>query len=264
MEISNNYLHELILFDPTINDLINLEEYKQFRNILPNYLSDNYEKQYLQINKKYLDILKNKKNKNIFDRLLEIDIKEYLKLLYFDDRYFALSHLDNIFITFISEINSKDSIYTFKDLQSYKDYINRLKNLKIVFKSIIYFLKKGIKNKITISNRIIQSIIEQNTEILNNNTYENKFNHFQKIPSSIQKEFLDTIQTCLIQSIKDINTFLIQTYIYKCRKTIGICHIKNGKKYYNDIINFYTSNKYNPSKIHKLGYSEINKNLKNL
>lgn len=264
MNISNNYLHELILLDPTINDTINQKEYIQFRNILPNYFLDNYEKKILKLNKKYLTILKKKNNINIYDRLLEVDLNEYSKMIYFDDRYFPLSHLDNIFITFITEINSKESNYSFKDIQCYKDYINRLKCLKDISRSIILFMKKGIQNNITIPHCIIKSIIEQNTEILNNNTYENKFNHYQKIPSSIQKEFLNSIQSCLIQSIININDFLIEKYIHNCRETIGICHIKNGKKYYSDIINSYTSNKYNPSKIHKLGFIEIDKNLKDL
>ena len=264
MEITNNYLHEMILLDPTINDIINQKEYIQYRDILPNYFLDSYDNKILKLSKKYINILKQKKNKNIYDQLLEIDLNEYLKTLYFDDRYLPLSHLDNIYSNFIMEINSKDSKYSFKDLQSYKDYIHRLKNLKDISKTIILFLKKGIKNNITIPYRIVKSIIKQNQELLKNNTYQNEFNHYQKIPSSIKKEFLNSIQSCLIQSIMDINKFLINQYTDKCRKTIGLSYIKNGKKYYKDIISFYTSDKYTPETIHKLGYTEINKNLKNL
>ena len=96
MELCDKYIHELIVFDPTMNDHLKLDKYMHLRSKFPNFLSDNYEKQEKTINRKYYRILKKKKKKTFYDQLFHIELKEYFDTLYFKDKYFPLSYSDNL------------------------------------------------------------------------------------------------------------------------------------------------------------------------
>jgi len=264
MELCDRYMHEIILLNPTINDFIKMEKYNKLRGKFPSFLSKEYDKKEENINKKYLNLLKIKNHKTFYDKLLYEDLKEYFDTLYFKDEYFPLSHLDNFFIDFMTTINSKDSGYDFSDVNSYKDYITRLRMCKKLCNHMINRMKVGIDKKMTISRIIVQSVIRQLQELLVNNTYEDEFNHYRKIPPSIKDEFLDTIESYLISSIKKIIKFLIDDYIDRCRTTIGLSGLKDGKKLYRDIIKSYTYEDYTPEMIHKLGFKEIKVNMAEL
>ena len=258
MELYDKYIHELILLNPTMNDFIKDDQYNHLRGHMSNYLSKDYKNKEIKLNKKYLNLVEKKNNLNLYERLMKRDLKDYFKTLYFKDEYFPLSHLNNIFIDFITVINSKDNGYEFTDIRSYKDFISRMKKCKSICNDMVSNMKKGIKNKMTIEKIIVQSIITQLQEVLINNNYENEFNHYRKIPSKIKKEFLDSIQNNIISSIKKILNFLIDEYIEHCDCNIGLSSYKTGKKFYRDIVNSYIKNN-TPEQIHDLGLKEISR-----
>lgn len=263
MELYDKYIHELILLNPTINDFVKDKKYDHLKNRLPNVLSKEYENREKKLNKKYLDLLKKKKDLSLYERLMYDEIKEYFDTLYFEDKYFPLSHSDNIFIDFMTTINSSDSGFDFNTIQNYKDYMSRLNKSKIYCDEMIKHMKKGIKEKMTIERIIVQSIISQLQELLLNNNHDNEFNHYKKIPNKIKKEFLDCIEKNLVFSIKKILDFLIDDYIDHCRCNIGLSYLKNGKRLYRDIVKSYIKG-YTPEEIHELGLSEVKKNINKL
>jgi len=263
MEIYDKYMHDIILLNPTINDYIKDKKYDHLRDRLSDFLSKDYENREKKLNQKYLVLLKKKKEHSLYEKLMYEELKEYFDTLYFKGEYFPLSHSDNIFIDFITIINSKDSSYEFTDIQSYKDYMSRLKKCKRICNQMIDYMKKGIKCRMTIEKIIVQSIIRQLQELLLNNTYENEYNHYRTIPSKIRKEFLDCVESNVISSIKKMNQFLIDDYIDHCRCNIGLSYLKNGKRLYRDIVKSYIED-YTPEQVHELGLSEINKTIKKL
>ena len=257
MELCDKYLHELILVNPQMNDYLKLEKYNHLRGRIPNIFSNEYTKKEDKLNKKYYNLLKKKRNKTFYDQLLYDDLKDYFKVSYFEDQYFPLSNLDNIYIDFIFDIKSSDSDYEFTDKQSYQDFISRMKTLTPITTILLSNLKEGLKKKITISGRIVRCLIHQMTEAIERNTHQNKFNHYRKIPSSIQKEFLDSIEKYIIRNIKKILKFLSEEYIQGCTNKIGLCSIRNGKRLYREIVKTNTYKDYTPEKVHQIGLSEV-------
>ncbi len=264
MELCDQFIHEYILLNPTMNDFLKLKEYEHLRHKNPNFMSQEYDKKEEKLYKKYLKLLKKKKEKTFDDVLFYEDLKEYFKVIDFPDEYFPLSYLDNYFIHEITDINSSDTQYTFSDVKSYKDFISRLKTNKAICKTMIDNMKKGVQKKMTIPKIIVQGIIQQLQEITENNTLDNKFNHYRKIPQSIEKEFLKAIDSCLISCIHKITNFLIEDYIDHCRNSIGLHEICGGKKLYSEIVKSYTFKEYTAEDIHKIGLREIKKNKREL
>ena len=49
MELCDQYLHECIKIDPTINDYFKFKEYENLRHIQPNFYSDEYEDNFINL-----------------------------------------------------------------------------------------------------------------------------------------------------------------------------------------------------------------------
>jgi len=265
MELCDKYIREYILLNPTLNDFLKMDEYNHLRSKYTNFMSKEYDKKEEKLNKKYMKLLEKKKDKTFYDQLFYDDLKEYLKEVDFPSEYFPLSYLDNYFTSIISDINSKDSQYKFTDVKSYQDYISRLKKTKIICKTMIKNMREGLQNKkdnTTIPQIITRGIIKQLQDLIQENTYENKFNHFRKIPPTIQKEFLETIENSVISCTKIMIKFLIEEYVDDCRNTIGLYDIKGGESLYKSIVKSYLTEKYTPESVHEIGLKEVKKNKK--
>ena len=264
MELCDKYLHESILLNPSINDYIHLDKYNNLRGKYKNIYSNDYCKKEDKLLNKYLNLLKKKKNKTEYDKLFYNELKYFQKTSYFLDHYFPLSSLDNIYLLFFYDIKSDSSDYKFEDISSYRDFIQRLKKLNEITKSIIDDLRLGIKDKIIISGIIVSRIIKQLEDALKVNNFDNNYNHNKKIPRSIQKEFLNSIETYLIKNIKKLIKFLIEEYSENCTNKIGLCSYKYGKRYYRDIVSNITLKDYTPEKVHSMGLNYIKVYLKKL
>ena len=147
MELCDKYMHEYILQNPTLNDIIKSDKYNHLRGKLENIYSYEYSKKDEKLVNKYLKLLKKKKDKTYYDKLFYNELMLDNKLNYFDSQYFPLSSLDNIYLEMIHTIKSKDSDYKFSDINSYKDFIFRLNKLNQITNDIISDLREGIKKK---------------------------------------------------------------------------------------------------------------------
>ena len=57
-----------------MNDYFCLEDFKKYSHILPNYFSDEYSKKTNELDEKYIELLENKKNKTLYDKILYRDL----------------------------------------------------------------------------------------------------------------------------------------------------------------------------------------------
>lgn len=109
--------------------------------------------------------------------------------------------------------------------------IYRRNDFNIYIKNLIYRLKQSLKLKITVPYIICKNYMEQIRKLDNFKIY------------------------------KELYAYLEDHYLNNCRKTIGICHLPNGRNIYKILIlnnlGFYKS----PEEIHKLGLKLIKKPL---
>ena len=96
MELCDEYLHDCIKLDPSINDFLKYKQYENLRHIQRNYYSVEYDKKLEKLSKKYLGILKKKDDKNYYDKILERDLK-------YEKQYYNFKIYD-----YICQFNSKE------------------------------------------------------------------------------------------------------------------------------------------------------------
>lgn len=265
-ELCDDFIHDYIKIYPLLNDYLQLDKYKYLRSKMIFQYSSDFISQEFQLYKKYNERLKTKKILSFYDTILNHDIQSYLLKSKFNDKYIPLTSIDNFYSEFMIQIQGIH-LYQFTDIDSYQDFMKRIKKIPSITQEIIKNMKQGINYKTTIPRRIIQEIIDGLEDIMSKNTPENRFNHSHKIPIKIKSQFIHCISKYFITSVTTIHQFLQTDYIHKCRTTIGLSSIPYGEQYYKQIIERDILPNTTPSMLMSFGHSEmkrINKEIKNI
>ena len=72
MELCDQYLHELLCLNPSLNDTYNIKDIPFDK--LPNTFSNRYENADSKLIDKHTDLIDKKKNKNIYDKIFQFEL----------------------------------------------------------------------------------------------------------------------------------------------------------------------------------------------
>ena len=250
-KLCNDYIRELIEIDPTINDILMKKEYDHLKHIQPNIYSEDYYSNINKLNHKYVNLLKKKETMSFYDKILfrdlkhEIDMEEKYEIY----MYMPVDIADNILIYYVSESRGEGT-YSFENKDDYLFFMERLKTLDDITEEIIIKMRAGIKNKITLYEKIVDFMINQIDEIL-----EEK--RFIKPRSYSIKNWDKSLEKYLIGNLTKFNDFLKKEYKRYASKKMGLSSYKGGDKAYTKILQDHTFSNTNPEKVHKLGLDEL-------
>ena len=203
------------------------------------------------------------KYKKYFDDLIKINPSLSYELGNRDK--YSCSHVTNDisddYLSKLYKLSLKYAHYDDIELKLEIDYIKYLFEYKIYLYNIICPYDNAIINfyhennskehkkykKIRIAdfNKYIKTIIERLKEALNLKI---------TIPYIICIKFMEQIK----DYNKELYNFIKNNYLNKCRKTIGLCHLPNGKKIYKVLLkNTLAGLSKTPEEIHNLGLSLV-------
>ena len=148
-----------------------------------------------------------------------------------------------------------------------KGYLRKLKAIPVFVDQHFGILRKSIAKSVA-QPRVIFKGYESTYEdhIVSNFADSYYYSPFKSLPEtltkaqkdSVLKEAREVVQTVVIPQFKRIKTFFEEEYLPNTRSSIGISEIPDGKAYYQNRIDFYsTSKRYTAEDIHKLGLSEV-------
>lgn len=252
MDLCDKYLFDQVNIYPPMNDYLKYTKFLKRKGILPNHLSKQFNKKSTDINEKYLNDLKKKKDLSFCEKILKYDL-DYDKKISFSSGEYLLDINDNILFMYYDICINK-----LPPLSSKDDYImimSRMKSLSGITNEMINIMKEGIKNKIYMNKLIIDSFLDKSRSIL-----DDKINP-KNVPSDIKSKFIKFIQKYIINNIKKLNTFVINEYLSFCIDDIGLCAYSGGKKYYELICKGETLPNLTPELIHQFGIKELKKDL---
>lgn len=159
--------------------------------------------------------------------------------------------------------------YMVRPITSYaqaKSYLNRLNALPDAVDQYLPLLREGLEKGVS-QPRVIFNGYEStyDSQIVSN--YEDSFYYepFKDLPSSLTKTEKDSvlaaaklaIETRVIPSFKRVKTFFEEEYFPKTRTTIGVSETPNGRDYYQNRINYYTTLNLTADQIHNTGLQEV-------
>mgnify|MGYP001247511375 CR=1 FL=1 len=246
------YFNELLNLNPSINDFLGLEEYKNIKHRFENTLDDTYISKQKDLCKKYLTLVKKKEKLNHFDRVLKYNLS--LELEYYDYQliYLTLDHENNP-ISFFCETAAGDLFYKFKTNKDYYDFVLKTKDFVKYLESCIRYMKVGIEKKIILPKILSEKLYDQLIDIVKNKPYIKK-----NVPKNLKIDYNKTIEDLLLPVLKKLILFMKTEYIKNSRNTYGISNLPNGKKMYEYLVRKNLGLKsVNIKDIHDYGLSEV-------
>jgi uncharacterized protein (DUF885 family) len=159
--------------------------------------------------------------------------------------------------------------YMVRPISTYKQavsYLNKLKALPEVVDQYLPLLREGVEKGVS-QPRVIFNGFEStyDSQIVNN--YEDSFYYepFLNLPSSIsgaQRDSLlvaarSAIEHQVVPSFERVKTFFETEYLPKTRTTLGVSETPNGKAYYQNRINYYTTLDITADEVHNKGLAEV-------
>lgn len=216
------------------------------------------------------DLLDQLENINI-DDLNENDLISY-ELLKFELKdiidYFNFERYLNPLLSdsgFHSSLN-----YMVRPLSNYKktvEYLNKLNSLpEFVDQNLTNIrigLEKGVSQPLVIFDGYESTYNDHITINHLDNYFYSPFKNLPNDISDIKKDSINKVAKLVIEQVvvpqfKRIKEFFENEYYPKTRKQIGVSSTPNGKEYYQNRIDYYTtSNKYTAEKIHQIGLDEV-------
>jgi uncharacterized protein (DUF885 family) len=201
------------------------------------------------------------KNDLISYELLKFELNDIIDYFYFE-RYLNPLLSDS---GFHSSLN-----YMVRPLSSYKktlEYLNKLNSLPDFVDQNLINIRAGLEKGVSQPLVIFDGYESTYNDHITKNYLDNYFySPFKNLPKDISKSQLDsikkaaeiTINKIVVPQFKRIKQFFENEYYPKTRKQIGVSSTPNGKEYYQNRIDYYTtSNEYTAEKIHQIGLDEV-------
>jgi uncharacterized protein (DUF885 family) len=191
-----------------------------------------------------------KSSESIDSEILLYIINMYIKRPKY---YFSTIPINSFSNPIIDFTFINDTIYSIKSSNDTKNLIYRHDIFINRINYYIHQLMNGIKRHITMPKIICESLIKSLEYFCDNKKY------IVDINTKNKQEYIDYANNVYVLNIIKLINFLKHTYLHKCRESIGLCHLHNGKKIYQYFLDIMLTFKMKPEKIHKLGIQEVSR-----
>ena len=253
MKLYDTYFDKYMNLYPSLNDELRIPKYKRLQVHYENNISDLFINKLKKMNIKYLDLLNKKEKLNIYDQCLKYSLQQSLEGLKYDLHLMPINQITNQIANYIQLLNGT-GYFIFESIQDYKDFMLKNKEFLIWCNQLITNLQLGINKKLVLPKIITKKIIYGLEKIITNKNYINV-----NVPKSLQKEWTQNVNEFVLEPIKNVLDFLINTYLPECRSTLGYSSLPNGKNIYKYIVKTNITKTMSIKKIHTLGIKEINR-----
>ena len=156
----------------------------------------------------------------------------------------------------------------FTDLQSYKNWFERVKGYTQNVRNSLEINKEGLELGYTQPKLVTRGVSAQIGAMLEkdleDHPYFKIFKNVGDVASSedalaLQNEVKEYIQNVLNPTYQELYDFLVNEYLPESRDTIGISDVPNGKDWYEYLARYHTTTNLTPDEIHEIGLREVAK-----
>jgi uncharacterized protein (DUF885 family) len=201
-------------------------------------------------------------SKQIDWSVLNYRIKNELDSYLYKEHYMPLT-AESGFHVWISAISSQISMNSEQD---YRDYLARLKALPKYFAQQMAWMNKGIVAGITQPQIVLkgfeQSIKAFIKEDVSQSSYYQPFKHLPKhfstaLKAELRQQAKQVLTDDVIPSYQRYYQYMVTTYQPQARQNIAATSLPNGKAFYQNRVDYYTTLTMDVDEIHQLGLKEV-------
>jgi uncharacterized protein (DUF885 family) len=151
-------------------------------------------------------------------------------------------------------------------VKDYEDMITRLKRVPKLVDQTIVLLEEGLKRGITEPKIAMRAVPDQIKRDMEEDPEKNPFlTRFKKIPDTIpaaererlKKDAASALRDSVLPALAKFHKFVDETYVPRCRETIALSALPEGKDWYAYSVRRTTTTRLTPEQVHEIGLSEV-------
>ncbi len=167
---------------------------------------------------------------------------------------------------YVAQLAGGTSVQPFNTVEDYTNWLSRLDDYLSFLDTSIEKMKLGITKGVVLPKVLTLKMVPQVRAFIDIPLKENLFYqpilNFPDGMSDVDKDILESnyaafIKDKLTSKYVELNQFLTEVYLPKCRETDGLLDLPNGKETYQYLIKLHTTTNMNADEIHELGLSEV-------
>src|SRR5690606_297740 len=159
--------------------------------------------------------------------------------------------------------------YHVRDLANYaqvKDYLDKLNAIPLYVDQHLSLLREGVYKGITQPVVIFKGYeATYDDQIVNDPRESYYYSPFKNLPSTLTKTQRDSVlkaaetavTTNVVPQFRRIKKFFETEYLPKARTSVGVSEIPQGREYYQNRLDYYTTLNLSAEEIHQIGLDEV-------
>lgn len=209
---------------------------------------------------------------DVFKWQTDLDLRSYAPELLKETIERPIDHFNGIHI-FYPDIASGQGAAPFKTVADYENNLKRHQDFIRNLDEAIVRFRQGMKDGIVQPKLVVNNVIDQlNQQIDAGVEGSPYYGPVKKFPASISaadqarltQAYADTIRTGIIPAETRLRDFLKTEYLPHARDTVGLSAMPGGAKLYSYLIESNTTLPLTADYVHKLGLSEVARDLKDM
>lgn len=159
--------------------------------------------------------------------------------------------------------------YQVRDLNNYeqvKAYLNKLNAIPAYVDQHLVLLREGLKKGITQPRVIFEGYeATYNDQIVEAPKESYYYEPFKELPKNLSRKQKDSVlraaEKAIVKNVvpqfKRVKNFFENEYLPNTRRSLGISEIPNGRDYYQNRLDYYTTLELNAKEVHEIGLDEV-------
>jgi uncharacterized protein (DUF885 family) len=197
--------------------------------------------------------------------ILKSDLARMTEGLKFPEHWLHIGKMDDLPTTF-ARLASGTDIQPFKTVQDYERFLGRIRDFSPWVDTAIANMRKGMAAGVVQPRAIMEKSVTELEGLLTPDVQKSVFYQpIQNMPSDfndadktrLTRSYTAAIQTQISPAYRKLTTFIRQEYLPKCRDTVGLSALPNGRQWYEHYVRYYTTTNLTPDQIFELGTSEV-------
>lgn len=231
-KLYKEYFKDFMELNPSTNLSLNLNEFKYLDGQYENIYSPIYIKKLHDFLVKYKLLVRKipVKSRTVYEKIILVYCENELETAKYDLKRIPLSANENE-IGYLVEVASGKSSVKLSSKNDYLNFIACLQELPKITSSIIFQFKRGLKDNFTLPKKLAVELHKQMQTILKEKAWINNNIHVK-----LSFDYNLICSNIFEAEIRRFADFLKHEYIFRCRSTIGLCSLKNGRKIYETFV----------------------------
>eukprot|EP01093_Parvamoeba_rugata_P016988 TRINITY_DN657_c0_g1_i1.p1 TRINITY_DN657_c0_g1~~TRINITY_DN657_c0_g1_i1.p1 ORF type:complete len:598 (-),score=137.36 TRINITY_DN657_c0_g1_i1:30-1823(-) len=241
-----------------------------YNDTLPNFLSDDYNKELKNYYTSYLkkaekfDNAQLSESEQMSKSILKWECQVNLEGLAFE-QYTPIDQMWSMNLM-MGQLAGGTSAQPFNTTEDYVNWSKRLEDYVVWLHSAKTKMQEGIKVKNVLPKSLIKKVLPQLASVADAKLEENLFySPLKNFPAEFSESdklrlievYTNIINNEIIPAYKELHNFMATEYLNAGRETSGIQGIPNGDAFYAHQIKLYTTTTMSANEIHEIGLKEV-------